>query len=100
MSFEGGSLNASLIAAVGDDPALLSELRRAFVESADRQMDMLSNAADASSWQTAIWRMKGLAGSFGAVNVLALLGEAEHSAPGDAKTLRRLRSALSLLSVD
>jgi len=100
MSFEGGSLSASLIAAVGDDPALLSELRRAFLESADRQLDMLSGAVDASAWQTALWRMKGLAGSFGAVSVIALVEEAEKLAPGDAKILRRLRSALSLLSVD
>lgn len=100
MSFEGGSLSASLIAAVGDDPALLLELRRAFLESADRQMDMLSRAADASAWQTALWRMKGLAGSFGAVNVIALIEEAEQAAPGDARMLRRLSSALSLLSVD
>ncbi|MCB2015559.1 MAG: Hpt domain-containing protein [Sphingobium sp.] len=100
MSYEGGNLNASLVAAVGDDPALLHDLRRAFLESADRQIDLLSRATDDSSWHLALWRLKGLCGSFGVVHMIALVDEAEHTAPGDAKMLRRLRSALTVLSVD
>ena len=100
MSYEGGNLNASLIAAVGDDPALLYDLRRAFLESADRQIDLLSRAADENSWHLALWRLKGLCGSFGVVQMPALVEEAEHTTPGDAKMLRRLRSALTVLSVD
>ena len=49
MAFEGGTLNMALAAAVGDDAGLVRDLRRAFLESADRQIDMLSRALDDSS---------------------------------------------------
>lgn len=100
MAFEGGNLNASLAAAVGDDPALVFDLRRAFLESADRQIDQLSRATDEGTWQLALWRLKGLCGSFGVVHMIALVEDAQQTAPGDTKALRRLRSALSALSVD
>ena len=100
MSFEGGSLNASLSAAVGDDPALIFDLRRAFLESADRQIDLLERAGDDSAWQLALFRLKGLCGSFGVVQMIAIAEEAQASPAGDARTLRRLRSALSSLVVD
>lgn len=94
------NLNASLVAAVGDDPALLHDLRRAFLESADRQIDLLARAEDEGAWHLALWRLKGLCGSFGVVHVIAMIEDAEQAAPGDAKTLRRLRSALTTLSID
>ncbi len=100
MAFEGGNLNAALAAAVGDDQALVHDLRRAFLESADRQLDLLARAADESGWQLALWRLKGLCGSFGVVHMIALADEAQDAAPGDAKSLRRLRSALAALSLD
>lgn len=100
MAFEGGNLNASLEAAVGDDPALLYDLRRAFLESADRQMDLLARAADEAAWKLALWRLKGLCGSFGVVPMIALVEEAEKTTVGDEKMLRRLRSVLSALSLD
>jgi hypothetical protein len=100
MSFEGGNLNASLAAAVGDDPALLYDLRRAFLESADRQVDLLSRATDEAGWHLALWRLKGLCGSFGVMHMIALVEEAEKTAPADQKMLRRIRSALSVLSLD
>jgi HPt (histidine-containing phosphotransfer) domain-containing protein len=100
MAFEGGNLNAALAAAVGDDQSLVHDLRRAFLESADRQLDLLARATDESGWQLALWRLKGLCGSFGVVHMIALADEAQETAPGDAKSLRRLRSALAALSID
>ncbi|RXR29989.1 Hpt domain-containing protein [Sphingobium fluviale] len=100
MAFEGGNLNMALAAAVGDDASLVRDLRRAFLESADRQIDLLSRAGDESAWHLALWRLKGLSGSFGVVHMIALIDEAQGSAPGDAKIVRRLRSALDMLSAD
>lgn len=100
MAFEGGTLNMALAAAVGDDAGLVRDLRRAFLESADRQIDMLSRALDDSSWHLALWRLKGLCGSFGVVHMIALIEEAQGSAPGDAKTLARIRAMLSVLGED
>lgn len=90
----------ALAAAVGDDAALLHDLRRAFLESADRQIDLLSRAADKSSWHLALWRLKGLCGSFGVVHLIALIDEAQGCKPGDAKMLRRIRALLEVLSED
>ena len=98
MAFEGRNLNMALAAAVGDDAGLVRDLRRAFLESADRQLDLLARAGDESAWHLALWRLKGLSGSFGVVHLIALIEEAQGTAPGDEKIMRRLRSALDMLS--
>lgn len=100
MAFEGGNLNAAIEAAVGDDLALVHDLRRAFLESADRQIDLLARSADESAWQLALHRLKGLCASFGVVHMIALVEEAQNVVPGDAKMIRRMRSALSTLALD
>lgn len=100
MAFEGGNLNMALVAAVGDDAALVHDLRRAFLESADRQLDLLSRAGDESSWHMALWRLKGLCGSFGVVHMIALIEEAQGCKPGDPKMLRRMRNVLDMLAAD
>lgn len=100
MAFEGGNLNAALEAAVGDDPSLIFDLRRAFLESADRQLDQLARATDDSMWQLTLYRLKGLCGSFGVVHMIAMVEEAQAASAGDTKAIRRLRSALDILSLD
>lgn len=100
MSYESGNLEAALTAAVGDDPALIHDLRRAFLESADRQIDMLARARDAAAWHQALWRLKGLCGSFGVIAMIALAEQAEQAPVGDPRSLRRLRTALAALNAD
>jgi len=97
MSYEGGNLDQALSAVVGDDPLLIHDLRRAFLESADRQIDMAARARDEAGWKQALWRLRGLSGSFGIVAMIALVDEAERAKPGDARALRRLRAALDSL---
>ena len=94
MSYESGSLNAALEAAIGDDIALMRDLRRAFLESADRQLDLLARAQDEAAWRMALWRLKGLCGSFGVIGMMVLVEEAESARPGDDAVLSSLRSAL------
>ena len=95
MSFDYGALDAALTAAVGDDQSLIAELRNAFLESAKRQVDLLNRSRCDANWEYAAWRLKGLAASFGATNLLDLADEAAHSAPGDPVILRKLERAIA-----
>lgn len=95
MSYDPGALHAALSAAVGDDSALIADLRVAFMESAARQIDLLGRARCDANWELAAWRLKGLAASFGMTALMALADEAAEAAPGDPRVLRRLRAALA-----
>lgn len=94
MAYEGGSLDANLAAAAGHDPDLVRELRAAFIESAERQVDLLSRSRCDGNWEVAAMRLKGLAASFHADGLIALAEEALDSAPGDPLVLRRLQQML------
>lgn len=94
MAYDPGALNASLAAAVGHDSALMAELRDAFIESAQRQFDLMSRARCDANWQVAASRLKSLAASFGATGLVALADEALDGAPGDPVVLRKI--ALSI----
>ena len=94
MAYDPGTLEAALSAAVGSDAALIADLRRAFLESAERQMDLLARARCDANWTMAALRLKGLCASFGVTDVMALADEALEGAPGDPVVLRRLGSAL------
>lgn len=91
MAFEGGALDATLAAAAGEDKALLAELRRAFAESLERHVDLLGRARCDGNWTVAAQRIKGLAASFHAGELLDLAEEALAGAPGDPVALRRLQ---------
>lgn len=95
MSYDPGALDANLAAAVGNDATLIADLRGAFLESAERHIDLLSRARCDANWQLAAWRLKGLAASFGVIGLMALADEAAEAAPGDPKALRRLRAAVT-----
>ena len=96
MAYDPGAIDAALAAAVGDEPALIAELRMAFVDSAERALVALEAAADEEAWRIAAARLKGLAASFGAVRLMALAGEAA-DAPQDAAILARLKRSVSRL---
>jgi HPt (histidine-containing phosphotransfer) domain-containing protein len=90
MLFDNGALDATLAAAAGDDPALLRELRAAFVESVERQQDLLSRARCDGNWTMAAMRLKGLAASFHAAELIDLAEEALRGAPGDPVIVRKI----------
>ncbi|MBC2666391.1 Hpt domain-containing protein [Novosphingobium flavum] len=91
MAYEAGALDETLAAAAGDDPALLAELRCAFAESLQRQIDLLGRARCDGNWQIAAQRLKGLAASFHEVSLIALAEEALVAAPGEPGVVRRLQ---------
>lgn len=90
-----GSFDTALKAAVGDDASLLAELRVSFVESAKRQISLLSRSRCDANWQYSSWRLKGLAASFGATHLMTLADEASEGAPGDPVVIRKLNNAIS-----
>lgn len=96
MAYDPGAIGTTLAAAVGDDPALIADLRSAFVESAERVLTAMTLAVDAEDWRAAAWRLRGLAASFGAVRLMALATEVAED-PRDAEGLKKLRRAISRL---
>ncbi len=98
MSYDPGALHVALAAAVGDDDALIADLRVAFLESASRQVDLLGRARCDANWQLAAWRLKGLAASFGLTSLMAMADEAAAAVPGDPLMLRRLNAAVQALT--
>ncbi len=97
MAYDPGQIDATLAAAVGDDPALVAELRGAFLDSARNALTALEMADAADHWQAAAFRLKGLAGSFGAVRLMALATALSGAAPGDPELIKRARRAIARL---
>lgn len=95
MAYDPGAIDSMLAAAVGDDAALIAELRASFVESAHRNIVAMRTAASADAWVAAANRLSGLAASFGAVRLLALANAAARGTPGDKAVLGRLSRAAS-----
>lgn len=95
MAYDPGALDTALAAAVGNDPLLIAELRGAFLESAERQRDLLARARCDANWRAAAWRLKGLAASFGAVRLMDAADRASHSVPGDPAAFRSIDAAIA-----
>lgn len=95
MAFNHGALDATLAAAAGDDAALLQELRQAFLESAAKQLDLLKRARCDGNWHVAAMRLKGLAASFHADDLLQAAEIALHAAPGEPMAIRAVEAVLS-----
>ena len=92
MLYENGTLDATLAAAAGEDPALMAELRTAFAESIERQIDLLKRARCDGNWNMAALRLKGLAASFHADELIKLAADALESAPGEPVVVRKIES--------
>ncbi len=96
MAYDPGAINAALAAAVGDEPALIAELRQAFVDGAADAVQAMRAAADDATWQASAARLRGLAASFGAVRLMALATETAEKArdPALLAKLERLVARL------
>lgn len=95
MAYDPGALDAALSAAIGDDPLLAMDLKVAFLSSAAQQAIALERAQDATDWRQAAWRLKGLAASFGATDLMRVAAEAGAAVPGDADVIREVREAIA-----
>ncbi|MFM7402896.1 MAG: Hpt domain-containing protein [Erythrobacter sp.] len=97
MAFKYGALDATLAAAAGEDAVLLRELRAAFLDSAKRQLDSLKRARCDGNWHVAAMRLKGLAATFHAEDLLQAAEIALHAAPGEPMAIREVEAVLSRL---
>jgi hypothetical protein len=97
MSIDYGAFDTALSAAAGDDPALAAELRTAFLDSAKRQLDLLSRSRCDANWQYSCFRLKGLAASFGVAEIAELADEGAAGAPGDPVVLRKISTAINAI---
>jgi len=100
MAYDPGTLEAALSAAVGSDLALIADLRRAFLESAERQIDLLARARCDANWTMAALRLKGLCASFGVNDMMKLADRAIEGAPGDPAIVRELRRSVAAIGVE
>lgn len=100
MAYENGALDATLAAAAGDDSALMQELRGAFLESANKQLDLLRRSRCDGNWHVAAMRLQGLAASFHAENLFSAAQHALDSAPGEPASIREIESVLAQFSPD
>jgi len=98
MAYETGALDATLTAAAGDDAALRQELRSAFVESASRQLDLLRRSRCDGNWNVAAMRLKGLAASFHADDLLRAAENALKAAPGEPASIREIEEVVARFS--
>lgn len=97
MAYDPGAMEAALAAAVGEESALVGELRAAFFASADLHMAALGRASTMAEWSAAAIRLKSLAASFGALQVLDAAQHALAAPLGDARVTQRLARALAVL---
>ena len=95
MAYEVGALDATLAAAAGEDAVLFIELRQAFIESLDRQIDLLRRSRCDGNWQMTAMRIKGLAASFHADALIEMAEEALEGVPGDPAVVRRIQDFLN-----
>lgn len=94
MAYFGEAIDAHLVSALGDDPALLRELRRAFLDSALATIDLMKRARCDANWRQAAERLRGLAATFHGDGLITLTDEAIAGVPGDPAILRRIRLLL------
>lgn len=97
MAFDPGAISSTLAAAVGDEPALIAELKLAFAESVERAVAALTVAEESDAWVVAASRLKGLAASFGAVRLMALAEQAIARGHPDPVLLRKIKSTVQRL---
>lgn len=95
MAYESGALDATLAAAAGDNAALLGELRLAFLESAEKHLDLLKRSRCDGNWNVAALRLKGLAASFHAQELLDAADYALTCAPGEPMAVREIEQVLA-----
>jgi HPt (histidine-containing phosphotransfer) domain-containing protein len=100
MAYENTQIDALLAASLSDDPSLMRELHRAFLESAGDHMRALKDATNVPEWHMAAWRFKGLCASFGVVSLAELAEQATEAPLHDPALLRKMQAALAAVAAE
>ena len=98
MAFHSGAIEATLADALGDDAALIAELRDAFFASASGYRAAIEAAPDQARIPSQ--RLYGLAASFGAERLMRVLEPVVARGTANDDDLRRIKRALSALKAD
>lgn len=98
MAYETGPLEATIFAAAGDNANLQRELSLAFTESVGRQLDLLRRSRCDANWELAALRLRAIAASFNAVELVSLANETLISAPGEPTVIRKIDTFLRDMS--
>jgi len=80
-----------LASSLGDDPMLVEQLQKDFLDAVGTQIDLMSRARCDGNWFISARRLHGIAASFSAQELLTLADQASAGAPGDPVALRDLQ---------
>ncbi len=97
MAFHPGPFDHALAAAAGDDRALEAQLRTGFVESVERQLDLMQRARCDANWRLAAQHLHAVAAGFHAEEIMHLADEAAQGAPGDPAALRKIAETVDAI---
>ena len=92
MAYHSASFDSALASAAGEDPALARDLRAVFKQSLDQRLDLLKRARCDANWYRAAERLRGLAASFAAGELIELATLALESAPGEPRVIREIEA--------
>jgi histidine phosphotransfer protein HptB len=98
MAYNPGALESVLVAAVGEEPALINELRVAFLESAKMHVRAMERAVTLSDWQFSAMRLHSLAASFGARRIMDAAIASARTPYIDKPALQKITRAISALN--
>lgn len=73
---------------------------KSYVQSVERQVDLLERSRCDGNWNVAAMRLKGLAASFHSRELLQLAEQALDTAPGDPAVVRRLKTYIRDFALD
>ena len=99
MAYDYSGLDWSIATALGDDAALMAELRHALIDDAKSAADLLRRSRCDANWFGAARRLKGLAASFGAKLLMNAADDALYLAPGDPSVLKAIDAAIAAIAL-
>lgn len=97
MTYEHGTIDSALAAVAGDEPAVIQDLRQAFVEGVTRAVGAMRQAQDGQEWREAALRLKGLAASVNALPLMTLAGQAADREARDPALLDKIEEVVARL---
>ncbi|MDQ1156683.1 HPt (histidine-containing phosphotransfer) domain-containing protein [Sphingomonas sp. SORGH_AS 950] len=97
MTYEHGTIDSALAAVAGDEPAVIQDLRRAFVDGVNHAVETLHAAEGGQEWREAALRLKGLAASVNALPLMTLAAQAATRDAPDAELLVRIGEVVARL---
>ncbi|MCA0904700.1 Hpt domain-containing protein [Qipengyuania aquimaris] len=92
MAYHSASFDSALAKAAGEDARIAAELRSAFLGSVEQRLDLLKRARCDANWYQAAERLRGLAASFAADELITLAESALDAAPGEPTVVRSIEA--------